>query len=93
MNLSFSLLNLCLGIGIAGASMAMVAFAQPQEELSVRPMSVVPADEPALAPKPLGRGEDEGQQSLVPTESTKEKKTQPVSIPNALDFQSPLSPR
>ena len=93
MNRSFSLLNLCLGIGIAGASLAMVAFAQPQEELPVRPMSVVPTDEPALAPKPLSRSEGEGQQSLVPMESAKEKTTQPVSIPNALDFQSHLSPR
>jgi hypothetical protein len=90
MNRPFSLLNLCLGLGIV--SVPGLALAQFQEE-QVRTMSVVPTDEPALAPKPLSRSEDQRQQSLVPTKSTEEKTTQSVSIPRALDFQPHLSPR
>jgi hypothetical protein len=91
MNRSFSLLNLCLGLGIVGVP--GLALAQLHEDVPVSPMSVVPADEPALAPKPLSRSEYRGQQSLVPTKSTEEKTTQSVSIPRALDFQPHLSPR
>jgi hypothetical protein len=90
MNRSFSVLNLCLGIGIVGAP--GLALAQFQEE-QVRPMSVVPTDEPTLAPKPLSRSEDDRQRSLVPTKSTQEKTTQPVSIPSTPDLQPHLSPR
>jgi hypothetical protein len=93
MNRSFALLNLWLGIAIV-VSPGM-AFSQPQEE-PARPMSVVPTDEPALAPRPLLRGDAQEQQSLVPTISNEEKTTQPDSIRNGLDLhllQSQLSPR
>jgi hypothetical protein len=97
MNRPLSLLNLCLGLGIVGVpGLALAQFQEEQVrpiEEQVRPISVVPADEPALAPKPLLRSEDGGQQSLVPTKSTEEKTTQSVSIPRALDFQPHLSPR
>jgi hypothetical protein len=83
-----SLLNLWLGIVIV-ASPGM-AFSQPQGE-AVRPMSVVPTDEPALAPSPLRRGNQE-QQSLGSKVSNEGKTTQSVP-PTMLDLQSQLSPR
>ena len=90
MNRSFSLLNLLLGIAVV-VSPGM-AFSQPQEE-PVRPMSVVPTDEPALAPRPLLRGDNKEQQSQVPAISSEGKTTQLDSIHNGLDLQSQLSPR
>jgi hypothetical protein len=90
MNRSFSLLNLWLGIAIV-VSPGM-AFSQTQEE-PIRPMSVVPTDEPALAPRPLLRGDAQEQQSLVPAISNEGKTTQPDSIRNVLELQSQLSPR
>jgi hypothetical protein len=93
MNRSFALLNLWLGIAIVVSP--GIAFGQPQEE-PVRPMSVVPTDEPALAPRPLVRGDAQEQQSLVPTISNEGKTTQLDSIRNGLDLhllQSQLSPR
>jgi hypothetical protein len=83
-----SFLSLWLGIFIV-ASPGM-AFSQPQGE-AVRPMSVVPTDEPALAPSPLRRGNQE-QQSLAPKASNQGKTTQSVT-PTALNLQSQLSPR
>jgi hypothetical protein len=92
MNRSFSLLNLWLGIAIVVSP--GIAFSQPLEE-SVRPMSVVPTDEPELAPRPLPllRRDDQEQQSLVPAISNEGKTTQPDSIRKVLDLQSQLSPR
>jgi hypothetical protein len=83
-----SFLSLWLGLVIV-ASPGM-AFSQPQGE-AVRPMSVVPTDEPALAPSPLLRGNQE-QQSLAPKAFNEGKTTQSVT-PTALNLQSQLSPR
>ncbi len=90
MNRSFSLLNLLLGIAIVVSP--GVALGQSQAE-QVRPMSVVPTDEPALAPRPLVRSAGIGPQSLVLPISSERKTTPSASILNALDVESPLSPR
>lgn len=84
-----SFLSLWLGIVIV-ASPGM-AFSQPQAE-AVRPMSVVPTDEPALAPSPLLRGNAQEQQSLAPKAFNQGRTTQSVT-PTALDLQSQLSSR
>jgi hypothetical protein len=90
MNRSFSLLNFLLGLAIV-VSPGM-ALGQPREE-SVRPMSVVPTDEPALAPRPLARSADIGTQSVLPI-SNQGKTTPSASTlnANAPDFTSPFSP-
>jgi hypothetical protein len=91
MNRSFSLLHLLLGLAIIVSP--GVALGQPQEE-SIRPMSVVPTDEPALAPRPFARNTDVGSQSLVLPISNQGKTTPSASTlnANAPDFKSPLSP-
>jgi hypothetical protein len=89
MNRSFSLLNLLLGLAIV-VSPGMV-LGQPQEE-SVRPMSVVPTDEPALAPRPFARSVDIGPQSVLPTNQRKTTPSASTLNADAPDFKSPLSP-
>lgn len=86
---TFSLLNLLLGLTIV-ISPGM-ALGQPQEE-SVRPVSVVPTDEPALAPRPLTRSANIGTQSVLPTHQGKTTPSASTLNANALDFKSPLSP-
>jgi hypothetical protein len=88
MNRSF-LFSLWLSLAVVASP--GIAFSQPQGE-AVRPMSVVPTDEPALAPSPLRRGNAQEQQ--VPKVSNAGKTTQSdvTSTATALDLQSQPSP-
>jgi hypothetical protein len=87
MNRSFLLLSLLIGISFANAP--VMASAQPRGE-QVRPMSVVPTDEPALAPRPLRRSASKEQPALFQTVSNEEQRAQLNSIGNSLDLKSPL---
>jgi hypothetical protein len=91
MNRSFFLLSLLLGVSFA--NVPVLASAQPRGA-QVRPMSVVPTDEPALAPRPLRRSASSAskeQPALFQTVSNEDQRAQPNSIGNSFDLKSPLS--